>query len=102
MVLLPAMWLEGCENNKIVNIKVKEYLLTLSKEFVNVNIIDMNNNFSHNFFKLKYYRDLEHLTFEGAQVVTKELAKRIRDKTKISGDLSHKDLEHRIYLKGVR
>lgn len=79
-VIVPAVRLEGCENNLVVQRQWLEQMAILRAEFPNLRgIIDLNRNFTHAYRNPESYGDVgEHLTLEAGRRVTRELAEALR------------------------
>ncbi|OFZ51914.1 MAG: hypothetical protein A2381_01260 [Bdellovibrionales bacterium RIFOXYB1_FULL_37_110] len=79
IVQLPAIWLEGCENNLKFGKALSNYLITLKARYPNIiSIIDLNKNFHHNFTDFSIYSDLEHLYPHKANLFSLPLAENIK------------------------
>ncbi len=79
VVLLPAMVLEGCENSLAFNHAVKGLLRRLQLHHRSLSaVIDINGDFDHQYMRPDLYSDLEHLTPEGARLVSVDVAERLR------------------------
>ena len=80
---LPALWLEGCENNYAANEQLQKYLPKLKERYKNIaGIFDLNHNFAHSRLDLKHYTDLgEHMNRATGAEVSQELGRLIADST---------------------
>lgn len=82
LVMLPAIWLEGCENNIKYNKELVEYIRKdiMSKYKNVISFTDLNNNFSHEFSDIEFYRDLEHISPGQSAAITRKIAAAIARK----------------------
>ncbi|MBF0214920.1 MAG: hypothetical protein HQM00_15390 [Magnetococcales bacterium] len=74
-LIMPAMRLEGCENNIKVNQEWIKQMQFLQNQFPNIlGIIDLNKLFRHSFSRIVDYGDQgEHLSVEAGVKVTRQL-----------------------------
>lgn len=78
LVLLPAIKMEGYENNITFNTQLTTYLRSLPSRFSNIKgVIDINNAFQHPFMQFDYYSDLEHLSPKGADLVSEQVGQNL-------------------------
>jgi hypothetical protein len=84
LVLIPALYLEGCENNYAFNEQLITYLNTLKEQFPNIQeVIDLNQNFNHQFMDISHYEDVgEHLNQKSSTKVSEMIADRVFYHTK--------------------
>ena len=79
IIVPPAVMMEGWENNRTFYRQFRRRLDDWADTYGNVrSVIDMNNNFDHPYLDWGLYIDLEHLTPEGASIVSSDLARRIK------------------------
>jgi hypothetical protein len=75
IVLVPAMLLEGWENNSVFQREMRAYLYGIQQRYPNVvQVLDLHNDFNHDFMDPVYYTEQEHMTPAAAGLLSRKIA----------------------------